>query len=62
MRSNGCSSRQDVHDFWNEASCGKELFLAGSGKDGYMAQMRKRYELEPSLPAFARPQAMASSC
>jgi len=47
---------RSVHDFWNEASCGEELYLAGSDKDGYTAQLRKRYELEPFLPAFARPE------
>jgi SAM-dependent methyltransferase len=46
----------NVHDFWNDASCGEELYLAGSDRDGYTAQMRKRYELEPFLTAFARPE------
>ena len=47
---------RDVHDFWNNASCGEQLYLAGSDMDGYTAQMRKRYQLEPFLRAFARPE------
>lgn len=46
---------RSVHDFWNDASCGEQLYLLESGKGGYTAQMRKRYELEPYLEAFARP-------
>lgn len=56
MTSDASSGLQEVHDFWNDASCGEELYLGGSDKDGYAAQMRKRYELEPFLPAFARPE------
>jgi SAM-dependent methyltransferase len=43
-----------VHDFWNEASCGEDLYLSGLGRAGYTSQMQKRYELEPFLPGFAR--------
>jgi len=45
-----------VHDFWNTASCGEQLYLTGTDKDAYTAQLRRRYELEPFLPAFARPE------
>lgn len=45
--------KNDVHDFWNEASCGEQLYLDGSGESGYLAQMRKRYELEPYIEDFA---------
>jgi SAM-dependent methyltransferase len=44
-----------VHDFWNRASCGEDLYLHGQDKSGYVTQMRKRYELEPFLEAFANP-------
>jgi SAM-dependent methyltransferase len=47
---------RNVHDFWSNASCGEQLYLAGSDKDGYTLQMRKRYQLEPFLQAFARPE------
>lgn len=46
--------KKDVHDFWNEASCGEKLLLDGSDKSGYLAQMHKRYELEPFIESFAR--------
>jgi SAM-dependent methyltransferase len=47
---------REVHDFWNAASCGEHLYLTGTDRDAYAAQMRRRYELEPFLPAFARPE------
>lgn len=47
-------SKKGVHDFWNEASCGEQLYLDGSNESGYLAQMRKRYELEPFIECFAR--------
>lgn len=46
--------KKEVHDFWNEASCGEQLYLDGSDESGYLAQMRKRYELEPFIESFAR--------
>ncbi len=45
--------KQQVHDFWNEASCGENLYLLGLGRDAYEAQARKRYELEPYILEFA---------
>ena len=42
-----------VHDFWNSASCGEDLYLRNRDKAGYLAQSRRRYELEPFIPAFA---------
>ena len=47
------TDKQQVHDFWNEASCGENLYLQGSDRDGYEAQARKRYELEPYILEFA---------
>jgi SAM-dependent methyltransferase len=44
---------RSVHDFWNAASCGEELYLRNRDKAGYLAQSRRRYELEPFIPAFA---------
>jgi ubiquinone/menaquinone biosynthesis C-methylase UbiE len=46
-------SKKRVHDFWNEASCGEQLYLESSYESGYLAQMRKRYELEPFIESFA---------
>lgn len=48
------NSKQIVHDFWNEASCGERLYLNDSDESGYRAQMRKRYELEPYIETFAQ--------
>ena len=41
-----------VNDFWNEASCGEELYLKGFEKKDYMAHSQKRYELEPEIIEF----------
>ena len=43
-----------VHDFWERAACGEELYLREDGKEGYLAQARERYRLEPYIPGFAR--------
>ena len=42
-------SKKEVHDFWNQASCGEQLYLDSSDECGYLAQMRKRYEMEPFI-------------
>jgi SAM-dependent methyltransferase len=42
-----------VHDFWNASSCGEDLYLRNRDKAGYLAQSRRRYELEPFIPTFA---------
>jgi ubiquinone/menaquinone biosynthesis C-methylase UbiE len=47
------SDKQQVHDFWNEASCGENLYLTQESKAGYEAQAQKRYELEPYILTFA---------
>ena len=46
--------KQQVHDFWNEASCGEALYLSGTDRVGFEAQSRRRYELEPFILDFAR--------
>lgn len=45
--------KKDVDDFWNEASCGEELYLKGFSKEDYKAHSEKRYELEPEILEFA---------
>jgi SAM-dependent methyltransferase len=47
------AQKQAVHDFWNAASCGENLYLQGSGAGAYAEQARKRYELEPYIESFA---------
>ena len=45
--------KAQVHAFWDRASCGEELYLAGEGQDAYRAQAETRYALEPYIPDFA---------
>jgi SAM-dependent methyltransferase len=45
--------KQHVHDFWNDASCGEDLYLEGTDQAGYEAQARTRYNLEPYIADFA---------
>ena len=45
--------KQAVQDFWERASCGEDLYLAGIRKEDYRAQAGRRYELEPYIERFA---------
>ena len=45
--------KREVHDFWDEVSCGENLLLDASNKSGYLAQMEMRYSLEPFIKDFA---------
>jgi ubiquinone/menaquinone biosynthesis C-methylase UbiE len=45
--------KQQVHDFWNRASCGEELYLSEQDRDGYRTQAQARYALEPYIAGFA---------
>lgn len=47
------SAKQQVHDFWNVASCGENLYLQTNDQEGYRAQAAARYRLEPFIPPFA---------
>ena len=47
------ADKQAVHDFWEAASCGEQLYLAGEDRDSYTRQLRRRYELEPYIESFA---------
>jgi SAM-dependent methyltransferase len=47
------TDKQQVHDFWNEAACGENLYLQGTDRQNYDSQARKRYELEPYIAEFA---------
>ena len=46
--------KKQVHDFWNDASCGESLYLQGADRAGYEAQARVRYELEPYIFDLAK--------
>lgn len=45
--------KQQVHDFWNDAACGENLYLQDTDRAGYEAQADMRYRLEPFIPPFA---------
>lgn len=38
--------KESVRDFWNQASCGEELYLDAFDKRGYAAHSKMRYRLE----------------
>lgn len=42
-----------VKDFWEEASCGEDLYLTTATRDGYARQASERYHLEPFIEPFA---------
>jgi ubiquinone/menaquinone biosynthesis C-methylase UbiE len=47
-------SKQLVKNFWNDASCGENLYLKGeSQEEQFNNQLRSRYELEPYIIPFA---------
>ena len=43
------TEKQSVHDFWNQASCGEELYLSGTDKASYIDQAKSRYKLEGQM-------------
>ena len=45
--------KQQLHDFWNRASCGEDLYLPNQDRAGYQTQAEARYALEPYIPDFA---------
>jgi ubiquinone/menaquinone biosynthesis C-methylase UbiE len=48
------TDKQLVHDFWNEASCGEELYLRGEdARQQFLNQAQVRYDLEPYIIPFA---------
>jgi SAM-dependent methyltransferase len=47
------AEKKAVQDFWERASCGEELYLLATGRQGYLDQARQRYELEPYIEQFA---------
>lgn len=47
-------SKQLVKNFWNESSCGENLYLKGSdARMQFHNQLEKRYQLEPYILSFA---------
>jgi SAM-dependent methyltransferase len=45
--------KRKVHEFWDKASCGEQLYLSGSKRSSYIKHARIRYELEPYIIQFA---------
>ena len=43
------SEKQAVYDFWDQFSCGEELYLTGTNQKGYDNQARSRYELDGDM-------------
>lgn len=48
------SDKKAVEDFWENASCGEDLYLRNRQRDGYIEHARRRYELEPIIEEFAQ--------
>ncbi len=46
-------TKQMVQNFWEDASCGEELYLSGITKQAYQEQSQTRYHLEPYIKDFA---------
>jgi len=51
---NHSEPKKEVYEFWNDASCGESLYLSSETREGFAAQLKKRYELEPFIPEFAK--------
>ena len=47
------TSKEDVRDFWDDASCGELLYLNGTDAEGFRRQSGIRYQLEPFIVPFA---------
>lgn len=47
------SDKKKVHDFWNDAACGENLYLQSIDRSGYESQAAERYRLEPQILPFA---------
>lgn len=46
--------KEQVHDFWNDAACGVELYLDTTDRAGYERQAERRYQLEPFIVELAK--------
>lgn len=45
--------KQQVQEFWQQASCGERLYLDNTDRDGFAHQAEVRYRLEPYILPFA---------
>jgi SAM-dependent methyltransferase len=46
--------KQNVHDFWNRASCGEYYANGTNVRERLLSQAAFRYQVEPYIPTFAR--------
>ena len=51
---NNSNEKQQVYNFWNEVSCGEDLYLTGVDSKGFEIQSQRRCELELFILDFAR--------
>ena len=47
-------AKSEVADFWNESSCGEEMYLKGFTKADYEGHSKMRYSLEPEIISFSK--------
>lgn len=43
------SLKDSVRDFWDKASCGEDLYLSSTSREGYCEQAKARYRLEGEM-------------
>lgn len=53
MTAMNADQKDDVRQFWEDASCGETLYLAGDERESYKRQSQLRYEIEPYIKTFA---------
>lgn len=46
--------KRQVHDFWNAAACGEELYLDGTDRAAWQRHAEHRYALEPYIADLAK--------
>jgi len=51
---NDSDKKIQVHNFWNDASCGEALYLPTNDLEGFKTQSESRYALEPYILDFAK--------
>ena len=44
--------KSEVHQFWNNESCGESLYLKNNELESYIAHSKERYKLEPFILSF----------
>jgi len=43
------SLKDSVREFWDKASCGEDLYLSSTSREGYREQAKARYRLEGEM-------------